>query len=118
MLEHFGTDISQLDPAFVPHSYLDFLARRNGLMTEVETMCKVPIHSNLVHLLDYATVLEGNVMRLFLMLPFVSCGDLLDYLTLKKPTAEMAKSMCLQIVSGIQALHDAGIAHRYGFIRC
>mmetsp|Transcript_26869 Transcript_26869/g.61921 ORF Transcript_26869/g.61921 Transcript_26869/m.61921 type:complete len:497 (+) Transcript_26869:78-1568(+) len=106
----FGIDLNAL--SMVPTDYANFLRRLGRVRQEVDVSLLAPRHAHLLPTLDVADQIVDSKLRTFIVLPYCSGGDMLDVVTTKSPSEDTARSFFIQIIGGLQALHDAGLAHR------
>ena len=86
---------------------------KNGILdrkldNEMQIM-KAVGHQNIVQFVDY----QDHANHMYIIMEFVPCGDLQQYLTLNGPLAEdLARSMTAQVLDALAYLHKKMITHR------
>ncbi|KAK3722216.1 Protein kinase protein rad53 [Vermiconidia calcicola] len=86
---------------------------KNGILdrkldNEMQIM-KAVSHRNIVQYVDY----QDHVNHMYIIMEFVPCGDLQQYLSLHGPLREpLAKDMAAQVLDALAYLHRMKITHR------
>lgn len=86
---------------------------KNGVLdrkldNEMQIMKSVS-HKNIVHYVDY----QDHANHMYIIMEFVPCGDLQQYLGLHGPLSEdLARSMAAQVFDALAYLHSNRITHR------
>ncbi|KAK9477085.1 kinase-like domain-containing protein [Lipomyces japonicus] len=79
-----------------------------GVKREVEILMKLD-HPNVVRLKDY----DDDAINIYLVMEYVSGGDLMDYVTNNGPMSDkMARIVLKQVLQAVAHVHHLGISHR------
>lgn len=94
-----------------PAEWAEFLLQRRNMRNEIEMMSLIPRHPNLIQMLDHGELVDGNRLRIFLVLPFYQNGDAMDAIS-DNHDFNFSMHIFLGTLSGLEALHEAGLCHR------
>jgi serine/threonine protein kinase len=99
-------------PSVAP-KYLKWLRSRQSILREMDSMKQVNDHPNIVGLVEVLELVQESKTTLFLVLEFVSGGELFERMKAGQGNSEeFARRYFRQLLSGIEYCHGKGVVHR------
>jgi len=96
-----------------PPADLQWLAARQRVYREIEVMCALPRHRNVLGLRHVCEQVEAHQSRLFLVLDIATGGNLFDLVPREAGCDQKtAAAYFRQLLDGVAFCHDHGVAHR------
>lgn len=99
-------------PTVVP-KYLKWLRSRQNVCREMNSMMRVGDHANIIELYNVLELIQESKTTLFLVLEYVSGGELFERMRTGVATPEeFARPYFRQLLSGLDYCHGKGVCHR------
>ena len=103
----------QIEPPRVAPKYIKWLRAREAMCREIDAMMKVGNHPNIIRLYEVLELIQDSKTTLFLVLEFVSGGELFDHMRVGMGNGEgSAREYFKQLLSGLEYCHARGVCHR------
>lgn len=96
----------------IPHKFIRWLRNRNKIYREILNMKSVGNHPNVLTLIEVLELIQDSKSTIFLVLEFVSGGELFDKIG-TGTTEDITRVYMKQLISGVAYCHQHGVCHRY-----